>query len=202
MKRKWLAAPVLAFWLMLEAICGVAGANSQVPYPEPPMYTTPYGCYDTIQGADGPQVGASNIATIITSTAAQPPYSTHIKVVVSEGYWLMQVRGGWIAPDQTIGGFVWSNPDGLANSSYETDGYGAGFGVVAVACPWPCTRLSPTSTTSAVQQEPYCSAPPTTEVAQVVPSTTMPPSSTTTTQEVARPVPEVRAVVAVPNFTG
>ncbi len=207
---------------MLEAICGVAGADSQVPYPQPPTYVTPYGCYDTTQGADGPQVGDTQIATITTSPA-QPPFDEHITVVVGQGYWLMQVRGGWINPDHTFGGFVWDNPDGINNTRYETNGYGAGFGVVAVACPWPCLGSPPLPTTTSTLPEPYCAAPPTTnpslpplpllcpepgvlvdtpqgKACQVPLQTTStePPDTST-----VPPVPvQVEAVVATPQFTG
>lgn len=185
----------------------MAGADSQVPYPQPPNYVTPYGCYDTTQGADGPQVGASNIATITTSTAAQPPYSTHITVVVSQGYWLMQVRGGWINPDHTFGGFVWDNPDGINNTTYETDGYGAGFGVVAVACPWLCLSSPPSSTTTSTLPEPYCAAPPTTHLSTPSSSTTTSSMVVTTTEApdmspTPAPQARVQAVVATPQFTG
>lgn len=206
-------APVLVFWLMLEMLCGVANAASQVPYPEDPGWVTPYGCYDTNLGADGPQVGHTEIATI-SITPAQPPFVQHVTVTAGQGYWLMQVRGSW---------FVWNNEDGINNRTYETNGYDAPPGIVAVACPWPCLGLPPLPTTTTTLPEPYCAAPPTTnpslpplpllcpepgvltdtpdgKVCQMLLQTTStdPPdvSSSQPTQV------QAEAVVATPRFTG
>lgn len=199
MKRKWLGAPVLVFWLTLEAICGVAGASSQVPYPEPPDWAVPYGCSLTGLGADGPQYGDTSVATITATAPTNPKFVAHIKVEVSQGYWLMQVRGP---------ATLWDNPDGIHNTTYEGDDAGPGFGVVAVACPWPCLGSPPLPTTTTTLPEPYCEAPPTTLMVQVSTTTTSssPTSVVITASTVTAPTTsaqaQVRAVVATPQFTG
>lgn len=170
---------VLAFWLVLEWVCSAGATAALPPYPEPPNYPTPMGCYDTSLVYEGGQFGHTETATIVFSTAAGSPDMVHVVVQAQQGFWLLQIRGGWIGLDGPDG-FAWNNTNPVSNRSYERDDYGAGIGIVATTCPDDMLAAEVTTTT-------------------VVSTTTIHVATTSTTPTSQ---PPVRPVIATPNFTG
>ncbi len=212
MRRGMKCLVVLVCVPVVLGICGFAGASPPVPYPTAPNWVTPSGCYDTTLVYEGDQFGHIEVADIKFMPAVQLPYDTHVVVAVKDGYWLMQVRGGWIKPDHQADGFFWDNQDGVAKRSYERDGYGAGIGITAVACQYPCLATPPTlpGTPGTSAPEQPCIVPPTTAAAVIATSTTTPSTTAPTPiSEVSVQVspssitpPSAQAVVATPQFTG
>lgn len=172
----------LAFWLVLEWVCTASAGAAIPPYPLPPEYATPVGCYDTIQMYEGDQFGHTETASIVLTVAESNPEMIHIVVSAKAGFWLLQVRSGWIGPNGPDG-FAWNNPGQDEFRSYQHDAYGAGIGIIVVTCPDSMLVSEPTTTSTATS-----------------PGVVMTPAPSTTTPQ--PPTSPVQPVIVTPNFTG
>lgn len=217
--RRALVTFVVAVLASLTSMAVVGAQDSSYVAADPDV---PEGCFVTSHVYEGDQFGDIFAVTVEFYDTQPPPYDVHVVVTAQPGYWLMKVKGGWIGPNG-VEGVDWTNPDGLANRSYELNAYGGGIGIRGIACQYPCLSSPPTlpGTPGTSLPEPPCYVPPTTMLqAQHPPLPLMCPEggevlvgpqgpycqmpqavsgTDTTEKEVGEPA---QAVQATPQFTG